>query len=1052
MLAAVRSVFFANSRSAPGVISTPFFVPAQTMKREFPKNFVLSLLIALMSLSIVPQRGFADEASDEFNLGVGLFRKQRWDLAAETFGQFLKDNAEHPRASLARLYYGLSLNSLEKYELARPQFETFIADNPTSPNLADARYRLGESSFYLQQYPVAIAQLSEYLDKHAGHNLNNWARLMLGNSFNAENQWAKSEPILQALVDSKPEAQILPDASFALARAMEGLNRPTEAIDYYNKVVELNAGLLSARALARTGTIYFDAKDFVRATTAYDAIVAGFSDQSIAASAALQAGIAQFQLRNYEQAVQRIDKVPADSPLASQSLMLKGLCLRELGQLDTARKMLADAYREAGDTPIAAEILFKRGQIEQMDRKKDVAAQMFLDLADRWPQDKHVAESLFNAAELKMELRDLEGSRQTLKRLVTDFPESASDVRVSILEGRILLADRKAEGAITVLTAALQKEGISERDRLLCSYHLIRSSHMAKKFEQVLAVFEPLEDAYSEPENSDFYGAIALAAMSSLELKQYDKSQQYSEQFLKLETDPNSVADGLAAHAVASAHLKQFVAAKIDLKRLAADFNENPQTWLAALQCAETAWDAEDFLAAAEFFELAATRKDDARIHEPALTGAAWCRYRLGQFEQSAEMFEQAAKAYGNSIAINEINYMAAMSRFEQGRLAEAESLFRLVFDKLEKEVTNDPNHPDAEYAFDSGRMYARLVAKNAEAANDVWKRLTTVFADSSSLDSLLEEWAFFNLGNGNYEQSDAIYKRLLDKFPNSKYAGQARLSLAESDMLANRMDEALKEFEAISSGPEFRDQEKESSLYHIVDILAARRQWPQVLVNARRFAELYSESPRAARVQLLLAEALLDQKQFAEAKQALGLLRSAVMENRLAADPWTERIWVVLADVALAEKRYSDIDVLADELSQRVPDSKSLFQIKLVQGLRWKSQAEPDLSRARELFKQVTQDENGRGTETAARSQFLIAETFLLENDLKSALKEYYRVYLSYPFDEWRSLALFQAAGCEANLGDKSAAIKGYEDFLKEFPKSSMVDSAKEKLTVLRP
>ena len=746
----------------------------------------------------------------------------------------------------------------------------------------------------------------------------------------------------------------------------------------------------------------------------------------------------------------RLEKVPADSPLVNQTRMLKGLCLRELGQLDVARQLLADAYVDAGDSPLAAEILFQRAQIEQLDRKKDLASQMFLDLADRWPQDKHVADSLFNVAELKMELRDLDGAQRTLQRLNTDFPASGSEVRVKILQARILLSDRNPKEASQMLAAAIATEGISDRDRLLGSYHLIRAYHMARQFEQVVSVFEPIQADIMQPSSSDFYGAIALAAMSSLELKQYEKAQKFADDFLRLESGSENVADGLAARAVASSQLKQFDKAKLDLQRLAKDYSENPQTWLALLQCAEAAWALEEFRFSAEFFEMAATRKEDVRVHEPALAGAAWSRYRLKQYDQAAEMFEQSANAYPKSAGYSEVTYMAGMSRYEEGKLPEAEALFKSAFEGLEKDVAEDPNHPDAKYAYDAGRMYAKLAARDPDVANQIWDRVVKTFAKSGSLDTLLDEWAYFNLSINNFAQSDAIYRRLLSDIPGSKFAGQARLSLAESDMLANRFDQALSEFQAISDGEAYRTQEKEAALYHVVDILAARREWPEVLASAIRFKEQFPTSPRVPKVRLFEAEALLDQKRLAEAGQSLQLLRQAVIENQISPEPWTERIWVVLADAALADKRYSDVDGFADELKQRVPDSVFQFQMQLTQGLRWKSQAEPDLEKARAFFKLVTQDPRGRGSETAARSQFLIAETFVLQNDLKSASKEYYRVLL-YPFDEWRVMALFQAAGCEQELGNTEAAVKNYEDLIRDFPDSSLLEQAKERLATLK-
>ena len=199
---------------------------------------LLTMLVAVAFLLLVPSVVPADKATDDFSLAVNLFRKERWNLASDTFGAFLKAYPQHPQASLARLYYGLALNSLEDYGPAQKQFEKFITDSPNSRNIADARYRLAECSFYLKQYPTAITQLTDYLSRHPGHNLNNWASLMLGNSYNAVADWPRAESTLRALVAAPPEAQLMPDATFALARSLEGLTKKDESLRLYSQLAE----------------------------------------------------------------------------------------------------------------------------------------------------------------------------------------------------------------------------------------------------------------------------------------------------------------------------------------------------------------------------------------------------------------------------------------------------------------------------------------------------------------------------------------------------------------------------------------------------------------------------------------------------------------------------------------------------------------------------------------------------------------------------------------------------------------------------------------------
>ena len=86
----------------------------------------LLCLVLLFCLAIA----LADQADDDFKLGVSLYRTQRYETAAGSFEQFLQKYPTHPRANFARLYLGLSLNSIERYSEARPRFSEFLKQEP----------------------------------------------------------------------------------------------------------------------------------------------------------------------------------------------------------------------------------------------------------------------------------------------------------------------------------------------------------------------------------------------------------------------------------------------------------------------------------------------------------------------------------------------------------------------------------------------------------------------------------------------------------------------------------------------------------------------------------------------------------------------------------------------------------------------------------------------------------------------------------------------------------------------------------------------------------
>ena len=207
------------------VVSEPRSSRNTGMKRNLFARQISRLGVAfLLACLLAPASALADKAVDDFNLGVGLYRSQRYELAVETFDQFLKEFPEHPRVNLARLYFALSLDSLEKYAPAREQFALFLQAEPDGQNSAEAYYRIGECSYYPRDYPAAIEQLSVYLDKYPQHSRGDWAKLFLGESYMASEQWLKAESILNPLVKSSTtNPSVLSDAELSLGIAKEGL-------------------------------------------------------------------------------------------------------------------------------------------------------------------------------------------------------------------------------------------------------------------------------------------------------------------------------------------------------------------------------------------------------------------------------------------------------------------------------------------------------------------------------------------------------------------------------------------------------------------------------------------------------------------------------------------------------------------------------------------------------------------------------------------------------------------------------------------------------------
>ena len=1028
-------------------------------RQQLPTGRFKVIMAFLLACVLASPSVFADKAGDDFNLGVGLYRTQRYELAVETFDQFLKEFPDHPRANLARLYCALSLDSLEKYALAREQFVMFLAAEPESRNAAEARYYLGECSYYLRDYPAAIRQLSAYLEKHPEHSRVDWAKFFLGESYAGTGQWTKAEAILDALVRSETtNPSLLADARFSLGIALEGLQKIPEALQQYKTIVAAMNQSVAPRALMRIGAIQFSAEQYKTAAATYDELLTTYPASAQGASANLGAGKAFYRLKELETALQRFRAVPKDSASASQAILMAAMSLRDLGRVEESRLEFAAALKAVGDSPLAADILFQQAQMERTGTGRELAAKMFEDIADRWPQSSRTAECLFNAAELRLELNDAERAERLFSRLNVEFPEASKQPREQILLGRLFLTRGDLEKATdTLLRTTETMTDPADRVAAVGRYYLVRALFDSDKHEQVVQHAALMTEVLKTDDLAEMRGALALAAISSLELNQYENVLKFADEFLPFAKDAQQKVDIIGTRAVALSHLNRFPEAIENLTSLAATNADQPQTWTAVLQAAETALALNSAESAEALFRLAAAGPVNSRSREAGLSGIAWSQFKLQKYSEGEKSFAAMVAEFPGSKDAAQAIFMQARCIEEQGDPEKIAVAFGTVFDQLTKDVTAVPAGAEAMppmvYAFDAGKQTARALAKlkrfgDADAA---WKKLTTLFPDAKERDSLLDEWAWMHFTTGNFAGADAIHRQLLEEFPDSPFAGQARLSLAESLLEAGQLEPALKEMEAIVADVRYGAMEKERALFHVIEIRATAREWQPTTVATKTFLADFSASPLAPQVRQFAGDALLQQGNPDEAIKVLNALREDILSEKVKNEDWVDRVWVVLAEAALAKQEYDRIDSLQAELKERSPESLFAFQLNDVQGRRWKQQAPPDFAKAREHFQRVTGDPQAEGTETSARCQFLIAETYVMEANHETAAKEYFKVYLNYTgHDELRAQALFQGASCQVAMKKTELAIRDFQELIKEFPASDLVNKANEELKKL--
>ncbi|MCA9065450.1 MAG: tetratricopeptide repeat protein, partial [Planctomycetaceae bacterium] len=961
------------------------------MHLAFIATVVASCSLSTASPLVASPFATLDKADDDFSLAVGFFRARRWQLSEEAFGQFVVQYPEHPRHELARLYLGLTYSAEDKYSLARDQFVLYIKSAKNDTGMAEARYRLAECSYHLKDYDQAITQFRSYLETHPKHTFHDLGLLHLGESYLATSDWQRAAATLMELSTKGNDTSLQTEARFGLAQATEGLKDIPESLRLYTEIAAEKDETFSPRALARMGIIHFEQQQYDDAIAAFDQIVSQYPTSQLTESASLNSGLACFRLKKWQEAIQRLTPIEAGSPGYAQAQFLSGVSHRELGQLEAARTALTAALTAARQDTLTQDILIQRAQLERQDGHLALAAQMYEDISDRWPQDPRTAESLFNAIELQLDLQQPAAASRYWNTLQATFSSFVSQPRQQILKGRVLLAEGKTSEGVDALQQALTElplnEPLNRELHLTGRYLLVRTLFEQEKFTDVLREAQPVADLLQNSDSRTGQTILVMAGSSALQLGLNEEALRFAESYLAGTDDRTKEVTAVTVHAIALARLGKFQPLEPDVQLLTTAFAEQPATWDAILDIANAALEAKQPTVAIPFFQKTATQTVNPKVRETAMLNVAWAQFEAMQFKEADLSFGDFLSAFPQSALLPQASFMQARSVEQSGDPDRAAQLFLKAWKEIAGEQIQEAQEadrtPPLKYAFDAARAAARLLAgsQQTDQANTVLEQLATQFPNAASHDAVLNERALLNLNAEQFEVADQIFRTLLARHPASQFAGNARFALAESDLYAGNVDKALAEMGAIAEEQTYTPFDRERALLQQTLILSLyKRDWKNVIATSAKFEQTYPQSRFLPRIQILAGDAWLNSEDPEAAVRTLTPLRKQVIDGTLQPDPSLTlelgRVWVILGEAALLTASYAEIDVLEKELQTIRPSETVTLQMQFVQAKRFRRQAPPDFEKARRLFQDIVDRDPTSSRDLAIKSQFQIAET----------------------------------------------------------------------------
>jgi cellulose synthase operon protein C len=1018
---------------------------------SFSTNVRRLMVAALLCVFCIPQSVFADQAGDDYKLARGHFDRKRWPFAEEAFQKFLVDHPNHKLNPLGRFYLGLVRVYLKKYVQARMTLEDFARKYPNSTEVPHASYRIGECSYHLKEFSRAERELSAFVAKHKKTAFSESAWAYLGD---AQRQRKNYQGAIRSLKNSlalAPKGSTPDETWFSLAESYVAINDVDEALKIFRQISSNKTSPRAPSAQMQIGAVFFGQKKYREAAAEYVLIGSRFSDSKYASVAKLNAGFSYYQLGEFGKALAQFDAAEAEPSQAITAGYWKGLSLKSLRDYSSAADVLAViAKKIKKDDPLEESIVYQQADCEFKAGKFDTAANTFLTVTRRWPKGQFADESLYFATECILDAATKLGVVEKTEKLAEaellldkfdrEYKTSKLTNSHHIQRGHFLVLrgapedlDRAEELFQSVLKvsgeAQTQGEARYELARLLQS----RGNHSA-----AATILKPLAESVIKNGQTTIPEILILYPHLLIQTKEYKAAQVAAQAYLTYFKKGANRDQAWGMLASSSALDQSWKSASDAVSTLVNDHSDSPIVARTTERVAEIAWDAKQYNECVRYFTILVKTGTESPYHAKALSGLGWSEYHLKNFEKAEEHYAQFLKDHPTHKSGANCAFQIGDCRQQRGKIDEAAEAFASAFEKFK-----------GYDAMMAGVQAARIHSKrNRTAAAD---KLYAAVADAYPMDKqhagILSEWALVLAEADQYDQSDAVYRRLVKEHPESTYTDNARYNLADSDLINGKTKEARAEFLLLVDDKKSDDVVVEDSLHRLVLIAQAQQDWKSLVAHAGSMSKKFPKGEYAHEVSFQLGNAQVMMGDHKAAEVTLSGM-TGIADRAAQAAPWFDHIWTLLAESQVQQKKYKSVlQTAADFLKQR-PESKLHYQMDEIVGRSWKRQAKFD--EARLAFKRAINSEHGARTATAAKAQLMLAETYFIQKNYKSALNEYTRLVSVFDLPAWQAPALLQEGKCFELLGDKPEAAKSYNELIKKHPQTEFAAQAKARLKKL--
>ena len=813
-----------------------------------------------------------------------------------------------------------------------------------------------------------------------------------------------------------------------LGAALERQGNRDEAERLYLAVAAKTSGPLAEDAQFHLGALQYAMGKFEEAIATFDAFENRLSQSRWRPTVRLGRGWALVKLNRLAEAVPVFKSIAADPQVGLQARDWLGLTEKAQKDYPAAAKTLLAAAAEDPKSPLAATIRFHAGDALLRCGDNAAAAEQFDQvLAIAGTDEALAADALHGKAQAALKSKD----DATLDRVTADFakrfPNSRLAVDVRRISARSLLERKQFAPAAEILKPMVDANPSGRGDQDLEDRYLLALAYEGLgRTQDALGLLSPVLQA--SPGQLQANAQLAQASLL-VALNKHAEAIPPLEAFLATQPTGDPAIKGLGELSICYAKTKQMDKAKKTYGEL---IGKHPATEVlvpVTAEMADAAFEAGELEWSRRLFQWLNQSAPSRDVEANSLAGVGWTQFKAGQWKEAAASFGQVLEKNPPAALAAEMALVRGKSLEKLSNLDGALAMYALVIDKYPQSV----QMPDALWA--AARLQDRL--KQVPAAATLYERLSKDFPQFPKIDEVLYWWAWDLDDLGRHEQSMAAFQRILKEHPQSALVWDATYRLASRAYDRHDYGRARELVDAALQGKPAAEIRK-NALYLLGQVALEQQKYDE---SRQAFATLLREFPDGdcrAKAEFGAAETYYRQQQFTEAIQRLQPL---VKETAGHSEPWMASIHLRLAQSLALKQRWNEAYEVASKIQEQFPGFAAQYEADYVIGWSLANQAE--FEHARDAYHKVLRTPAAERTETAAKAQCMIAETFYHQKNWQEALWEYMKVEILYDFPYWQSISLIQAAKCHEALGERKEAAALYQQVVEKYSKTEPEQAA---------